>query len=111
MAAKRPMAGVGGGGFGTLEPRQAGAGAVSAHGGGSVTLSVSRGDGCTLLGPAAPAALSEEAAAPDTDTGSHTDRPNMTRRHFQTRPDGAPTPSEEGHDGKCSECRVRIGTS
>lgn len=45
---------------------------------GSVTLSVSQGDGCTLLGPAAPPALSEEPAAPDTDTHSHTDRPNMT---------------------------------
>lgn len=33
----------------------------------SVTLSVSQGDGCTLLGPAAPPALSEEPAAPDTD--------------------------------------------
>lgn len=53
---------------------------------GSVTLSVSQGDGCTLLGPAAPPALSEEPAAPDTDTSSHTDRPNMTRlrsRHRQ----------------------------
>lgn len=43
-----------------------------------MTLSVSQGDGCTLLGPAAPPALSEEPAAPDTDTSSHTDKPNMT---------------------------------
>lgn len=53
---------------------------------GSVTLSVSQGDGCTLLGPAAPPALSEEPAAPDTDTSSHTDKPNMTHlcsRHRQ----------------------------
>lgn len=63
---------------------------------GSVTLSVSQGDGCTLLGPAAPPALTEEPAAPDTDTGSHTDSPNMTRRRVQTRPDGAVTPSQGG---------------
>lgn len=98
MAAKRPMAGgaasVAGGRWGV---------AVSPRGGGSVTLSVSQGDGCTLLGPAAPPALSEEPAAPDTDTGSHPDRPNMTRRHFETRPDGAVTPSDEGDDGKRSK--------
>lgn len=52
---------------------------------GSVTLSVSQGDGCTLLGPAAPPALSEEPAAPDTDTHSHTDRPNMTCRRSHRR--------------------------
>lgn len=52
---------------------------------GSVTLSVSQGDGCTLLGPAAPPALSEEPAAPDTDTSSHTDRPNMTRLRSRHR--------------------------
>lgn len=50
-----------------------------------MTLSVSQGDGCTLLGPAAPLALSEEPAAPDTDTSSHTDRPNMTRLHSHHR--------------------------
>lgn len=57
---------------------------------GSVTLSVSQGDGCTLLGPAAPPALSEEPAAPDTDTSSHTDRPkhDSSPLSLQTRPDG-----------------------
>lgn len=50
-----------------------------------MTLSVSQGDGCTLLGPAAPPALSEEPAAPDTDTRSHTDRPNMTRLRSRHR--------------------------
>lgn len=50
-----------------------------------MTLSVSQGDGCTLLGPAAPLALSEEPAAPDTDTSSHTDRPNMTCLHSRHR--------------------------
>lgn len=68
-----------------------------------MTLSVSQGDGCTLLGPAAPPALSEEPAAPDTDTGSHTDRPNTTRRRVQTRPDGAVTPSQGGDDGERGE--------
>lgn len=76
---------------------------MSPRGGGSVTLSVSQGDGCTLLGPAAPPALSEEPAAPDTDTGSHTDRPNTTRRRGQTRPDGAVTPSQGGDDGERGE--------
>lgn len=50
-----------------------------------MTLSVSQGDGCTLLGPVAPPALSEEPAAPDTDTTSLTDRPNMTRLRSRHR--------------------------
>lgn len=68
-----------------------------------MTLSVSQGDGCTLLGPAAPPALSEGPAAPDTDTGSRSDRPNTTRRRVQTRPDGAVTPSQGGDDGERGE--------
>lgn len=50
-----------------------------------MTLRVSLGDGCTLLGPAAPPALSVRPATPESDTSSPTERLNMTRLCFPHR--------------------------